>query len=88
MSWKFTSTQNLHMDVYSGSIQDFQNLEASISSINECINKLRTLYSGILFSTEKNWTIKPQKHMGTWITACKTDVLSLFTLKGQIKGKS
>ena len=65
-NWKLSSTQNIHMDVYSRFIHNCQNLEAIVMYFNRRMDKqtgscIHTMeyYAGI----KKKWAIKSQKDM-------------------------
>ena len=56
--------KNLHINVYSSFIHNYQNLEVPrCPTVSEWINKLVYLHNGMLFSTKKKWTIKLWKDM-------------------------
>ena len=64
MSWKLMSHGNLHMDVYSGILHNFRNLEATtIPWVSEWINKLWYIQIMKCYSIWNRFAIKSWKDL-------------------------
>ena len=63
--WKTYPHKNLHLNVYSTFIHNYQNLEAIKMSFNKWMDKQIMIqpHNRIWFGAKKKWAIKPQKDM-------------------------
>lgn len=59
-------TLNLHMNVYSSSVHDYQNLEAAQVSFSGWVEKqtVRCLYDGILLGKKRERTMDMHSQLG------------------------